>query len=121
MDTELKETIGARLRSFRKNMRKNQYEFVEKIPDLGQPHLSGIENGRSSFSITTLHHLVKVYKINPLWLLFGEGVPQMNENDIITKNDDKLKKENALLTEQNKDLMNKLLATQDELIKCMKK
>lgn len=77
-------TIGDRVKAVRSLRRLSQLDLSEKI-GLSTPSISSIENNRSA-PTETLLNLAKVLKVDPNWLIHGEGVtPEGIELHAISK------------------------------------
>lgn len=66
------ETFGYRLRKIRQHLRLKQKEFAGAL-GISSPSLSEIENDKYKPGHDFLYHIVKAYKVNLYYLLFGEG------------------------------------------------
>lgn len=66
------ETFGDRLRKIRQHLRLKQKEFAEALGMSG-PALSEIENSKYKPGHDFLYNIVKTYKVNLYYLIFGEG------------------------------------------------
>ena len=66
------ETFGYRLRQIRQHLNLKQKEFAAGL-GISSPALSEIENGKYKPGHDFLYHIVKSYKVNLYYLLFGEG------------------------------------------------
>ena len=66
------ETFGSRLRKIRQHFSLKQKEFAAVL-GISSPALSEIENGKYKPGHDFLYHIVKSYKVNLYYLLFGEG------------------------------------------------
>jgi len=66
------ETIGARIRSIRKELHMTQKEFAERI-GITQAHLSGVENNKDNPSESVLRIICNEFNIGIRWLKLGEG------------------------------------------------
>lgn len=71
-DKKLAQTlrIGEKLRKIRKSLKLTQSEFGEKI-GLQQSYVADLERGRNKPSYDTLTKILKVFHVNPYWLLSG--------------------------------------------------
>lgn len=65
-------TENQRVKELRNYLKLNQEEFSNSIA-LKQGSLSDLERGKIGISSEVLKTLIKVYRINPIWLYEGEG------------------------------------------------
>ena len=72
MNKPVENTMGARIREFRKHCEMKGYEFAKEL-EISQGSLSDIENGNSRPSAETLRKLATVTHINVHWVLTGKG------------------------------------------------
>jgi len=61
-----------RVKELRKLLKLNQEEFANSI-GIQQGSLSDLERGKIGISSEVLKSLIRVYRINPIWLYDGEG------------------------------------------------
>ena len=66
------ETFGSRLRKIRQNLNLKQKEFAAGL-GISSPALSEIENGKYKPGHDFIYNIVKSYKVNLYYLIFGEG------------------------------------------------
>ena len=66
------ETIGDRVRILRKDLRKTQKEFGEKI-GLKPNSVSDIESGKNNLTEQTANAICREYNANKEWILSGMG------------------------------------------------
>ena len=64
--------IGQRMRAIRKTLRLTQTEFA-KLFNMSGPSLSELETGKYNPGFNLVEKLVNQYKVNPYYLLAGEG------------------------------------------------
>jgi len=74
-----KESIGYRLRKFRKAIQKTQADIAHEA-SVSQANVARMESGDVFPNITYLSYLHKYYKMNTNWLISGEG--EMLENNV---------------------------------------
>lgn len=65
------DSMGARIRSIRKNSGMTQMDFCKKIC-ISQPHLSGIETGVQAPSNTVIRLISILFNVSEDWLISGE-------------------------------------------------
>jgi transcriptional regulator with XRE-family HTH domain len=64
--------VNARVKAIRYDLGVSQALFADSIGTT-RDVVSFIESNRSSVTIPLLKRIVKKHKVNPVWLLFGEG------------------------------------------------
>ncbi len=64
--------VNMRIASIRKTLNMNQKEFSSRLK-MTQSNLSRIELGKQEASITLLESIIDEFRINPTWLLTGQG------------------------------------------------
>lgn len=69
-NSDLRQTIGKRVRDFRILNHYTQAEFAEKI-DISINFLSEIENGKKGMSQETIHRLCCIFHLSADYILFG--------------------------------------------------
>ncbi len=62
---------GEHIRKVRLALRKKQYEFADEM-GMGKSRLSEMENSKWKPGYELMRKLVREYKVNPYFLLFGE-------------------------------------------------
>lgn len=85
MESELKHSVGKRVRNFRIENGYTQAQFAELI-DISVNFLSEIENGKKGMSQDTLCKLCSHFEISADYILFGtksEPEEQVNKSDSI--------------------------------------
>ena len=78
-DQNTPETVGSRLRLWRKSMRMKLLDVKEMI-GVSQGSLSDIENNKSLPSADTIAKLYQFTNLNIVWLLTGKGSMVRSEN-----------------------------------------
>ena len=71
-------TLGERIKYLQKNSGKNQLEFAESLGVSKGSLILYQKNDRSPGS-SFLRTLCELYRVNPTWLLLGEGDPVLGE------------------------------------------
>jgi predicted transcriptional regulator len=62
--------VRKQLIKYRKTSGLNQSEFAFRM-DMAQNYISRVESGNVDFTLEVFFALIDIYKLNPLWLLFG--------------------------------------------------
>ena len=80
---------GTRLRTLRNSFNLNQKDFADRV-GLRESSISAIETGKRTMGRRIATDIAKTFKINPLWLLSGEGEmddfdPKMVGQDVSSK------------------------------------
>lgn len=75
------ETLGERIKYIQKNSGKNQVEFAHSL-GISKGSLILYQKNKRSPDSSFLITLSEVYKVNPAWLLLGEGEPSIGHEGI---------------------------------------
>jgi transcriptional regulator with XRE-family HTH domain len=114
-----KVAIGKRLADFRTLNKIPQWELANST-ETAQQTISAIENGKLSPTLEMVGMLYKVYQINPVYLVFGDGAPQATYGAEQSQRQlsDICKEKDELILQQ-KDLLDKqafVIATLQKII-----
>lgn len=102
-----------RLKEFRKELGMNQEEMANVL-GLKQGSYSDIERGRVGVT-GVLTKLIKLYKINPVWLIEGEGEKTLDISDTAI-NEALLKKDENDRSREDKAYKNKIFELIEALV-----
>ncbi len=67
-----KSEIAVRLKAVRKSLNMKQTDFAARL-GISDAAISDIENGKYTPKFDSLVHMVREFKVNPYYLLLGEG------------------------------------------------
>lgn len=90
--SEIRESIGDRIKKLRKEKGLTMLEFGESI-GMSKASISGIEAGKNGPSEQTVRLISSMYSVYYYWLKNGEGEMYINETEILI---DELVKEQNL-------------------------
>ena len=90
--SEIRESIGDRIKKLRKEKGLTMLEFGESI-GMSKASISGIEAGKNGPSEQTVRLISSKYSVDYYWLKNGEGKMYINETEILI---DELVKEQNL-------------------------
>ena len=71
-ESPLDEEVNSRLKMIRENLELSQAMFADTL-DVSRDVVSFMETNRTALTVPVLKRLIKKHKINPFWILFGEG------------------------------------------------
>lgn len=91
--SEIRESIGDRIKKLRKEKGLTMLEFGESI-GMSKASISGIEAGKNGPSEQTVRLICSMYSVDYFWLKTGEGDMYINETEILIE---------ELVKEQNLD------------------
>ena len=91
--SEIRESIGDRVKKLRKEKGLTMLEFGESI-GMSKASISGIEAGKNGPSEQTVRLICSMYNVDYFWLKTGDGEMYINETEILIE---------ELVKEQNLD------------------
>lgn len=91
--SEIRESIGDRIKKLRKEKGLTMLEFGKSI-GMSKASISGIEAGKNGPSEQTVRLICSMYNVDYFWLKTGDGEMYINETEILIE---------ELVKEQNLD------------------
>lgn len=115
---EKQQKIGDRVKMLRQHLGLNQVKFAESI---GKEHssISGYENAHKTPSVTTIHKICEVHKVQKSWLVEGVGSAFISDDGSLTMgfgpDHGKVIPRERILEEENKSLKQQVREMADQI------
>ena len=78
--------FGRRMREIRDQLKISQIEFAKKL-EVSNSFISEIEYGKTKPGLLLFIRMADIFKVNPTWLLLGQGKVFLNDSENNTEQD----------------------------------
>lgn len=123
MEKNIQDTVGQRLKRYRERKGKSQRNFADSL-GITQSTLSRLETDAGGISTETIMKMVKVYNLNPNWILLGiKPIEFIGDEETDNKFLKDWKKQQNKLTPEEKEephnivLLRTVLAMKEDLVR----